>query len=110
MTVSATPVPATASATAPALSDELRTGFLAALDEAAANRLAQLADLPPPDDDLVVGAQRDSLERILSEIEAARERLAAGTFGRCQRCDVAIPEGRLELRPWTTYCVTCAAR
>ena len=43
----------------------------------------------------------------LAELEAARERLAAGEYGRCVRCGEPIVEGRLRLRPAATMCVPC---
>lgn len=42
------------------------------------------------------------------EVDAALARLAAGTYGTCERCGSAIPEGRLEARPATRTCVGCA--
>jgi len=86
--------------------DSIRT----ALHEAAATRQRQLDDLPPPHVDPVAGAHRDGLERILREIRSAQERLDTGRFGTCQGCGEAIPVERLELRPWTSLCVPCAAR
>ncbi len=57
---------------------------------------------------------RDSalLERVeasVVELDAARERLATGTFGQCERCGRPIPEGRLEARPEARTCMDCAA-
>lgn len=45
----------------------------------------------------------------LEQIEAALERIASGTYGTCLVCGAAIPEGRLEARPWTPYCVNHAS-
>ena len=50
------------------------------------------------------------LEEHLAEIAAAQERLADGSYGRCERCGEAIPAARLEARPVARTCVTCAAR
>ncbi|QIG45677.1 TraR/DksA family transcriptional regulator [Nocardioides anomalus] len=44
----------------------------------------------------------------LAELDAARERLDAGTYGACERCGAPIPEGRLEARPAARTCVACA--
>ena len=41
----------------------------------------------------------------LAQIEAALARIDAGTYGRCGVCGEDIPEGRLEARPWTPYCI-----
>lgn len=47
-------------------------------------------------------------ERQVAEIDAALERLAAGTYGRCVRCGGDIAPGRLEARASTPVCITCA--
>jgi DnaK suppressor protein len=44
----------------------------------------------------------------LGELEAARQRVEAGTYGVCERCGAPIPEGRLEARPAARTCVACA--
>lgn len=80
------------------------------LDEAADRRRRQLAELPPDEGDLVAAAHRDSVERILGEIQAALHRLDAGTYGSCLRCRGTIPRERMRLRPWTAFCVQCATR
>ena len=50
-------------------------------------------------------------EQILTEIRAALDRIAQGTFGRCEECLGAIlPKGRLKELPYTRYCVACARR
>ncbi|WP_159698468.1 TraR/DksA C4-type zinc finger protein [Arthrobacter sp. 18067] len=45
----------------------------------------------------------------LDQINAALERIASGSYGLCEICAVAIPEGRLEARPWTPFCVKHAS-
>ncbi|MBT2586431.1 TraR/DksA C4-type zinc finger protein [Arthrobacter sp. ISL-95] len=45
----------------------------------------------------------------LEQIEEALARIADGTYGLCAMCGVAIPEGRLEARPWTPFCVQHAS-
>ena len=54
-------------------------------------------------------AQRRSadLQRTIAEIDAALARIEAGTYGACDRCGAAIPEERLELRPFAGRCVAC---
>lgn len=47
-------------------------------------------------------------EARLTEIDAARERVDAGTYGTCARCGRPIPEARLEARPAAATCVGCA--
>ncbi len=41
----------------------------------------------------------------LQEIEAATERLAAGTYGICAVCGLPIDAERLEAKPTARYCV-----
>ncbi|WP_296137105.1 TraR/DksA C4-type zinc finger protein [uncultured Tessaracoccus sp.] len=50
-------------------------------------------------------AAAESLHATLLEVEAAQQRLADGTFGRCTVCGKEIPAGRLEFRPWAATCV-----
>lgn len=47
-------------------------------------------------------------ERALAELLAARERLLAGGFGRCEQCGADIPRERLLVRPEARLCVPCA--
>jgi DnaK suppressor protein len=48
------------------------------------------------------------LQEHLTEIAAAEARLAAGGYGRCERCGRDIPPERLEARPAARTCVGCA--
>src|SRR6185437_11158200 len=41
---------------------------------------------------------------------AALARLAAGSYGVCERCGQPIEAGRLEARPAATTCIRCARR
>ena len=43
----------------------------------------------------------------VQEIDAALERIAAGTYGRCFSCGNEIPAERLEFRPYAGTCVAC---
>ncbi|TCC49006.1 TraR/DksA family transcriptional regulator [Kribbella capetownensis] len=45
----------------------------------------------------------------LAEVDAARDRLAAGTYGICERCGQPIAKGRLEARPTARTCIGCAS-
>lgn len=51
----------------------------------------------------------EQAERHLAEVDAARARVDAGTYGTCERCGRAIPAARLEARPVARTCVACAA-
>lgn len=46
----------------------------------------------------------------LRELEAARERLAAGTYGECIDCGSEIELERLRARPGAPRCITCQQR
>lgn len=50
-------------------------------------------------------AGRDIAE--IAAIDAALERLQAGTFGQCQRCGLAISAGRLHAQPSAATCLAC---
>ncbi len=55
-----------------------------------------------------VGALIEQAERRLTEVDAARARVDAGTYGRCEVCGEPIPDGRLEARPVARTCVAHA--
>ncbi|MCE3262473.1 MAG: conjugal transfer protein TraR [Pseudoduganella sp.] len=50
-------------------------------------------------------AGRDMAE--VSAIDAALQRLQAGTFGQCQHCGLAISPGRLLAQPSAATCLAC---
>ena len=56
-----------------------------------------------------VGTLVEEARHQLAEVEAARARLADGTYGTCERCGEPIGEGRLEARPTARTCIRCAA-
>ena len=80
------------------------------LQEAAETRQQQLEGLTSAEADEVTRAQREALNQVLLEISAARQRLVEGTFGSCTGCAQSIPVERLEIRPWSATCVSCARR
>jgi RNA polymerase-binding transcription factor DksA len=45
----------------------------------------------------------------LTEVEAAIDRLAAGTYGVCEQCGQPIAAARLEARPAARTCIACAS-
>ncbi len=57
-----------------------------------------------------IGALAQQVRHHLSEIEAAIERLDAGTYGMCERCGQPISKARLEALPAARTCIDCAAR
>ncbi len=56
-----------------------------------------------------VGALIQQAERRIAEVEAARARVEAGTYGRCEVCGEPIADARLEARPIARTCVGCAS-
>ena len=52
-----------------------------------------------------VDKQRDQEELIA--IQAARDRMAAGSYGDCVDCEQPIPFARLEAQPTAVRCVPC---
>ena len=43
----------------------------------------------------------------VAEIDAALERVEAGSYGMCEACGKPIPKARLEVVPEATLCVSC---
>ncbi|MEV0525805.1 TraR/DksA C4-type zinc finger protein [Streptomyces sp. NPDC050439] len=58
----------------------------------------------------VMLAQKDTIERVLKEIEAALARVRDGSYGTCPTCAKPIPVERLEILPYTQFCVPCQRR
>lgn len=81
--------------------------FRRVLAAAETARSRQLAALPASPGDMVAALHRESVQRLLADIQAAIERLATGRFGRCTSCQGQIPSERLELRPWAATCTGC---
>ena len=82
--------------------------------------IVEAVDLSPPDDEhdpegATVGferaqlaALRDSARAQLRQLDAGAERLADGSYGRCESCASPIAVERLLARPTATTCVACA--
>lgn len=51
-----------------------------------------------------------NLKHTLKLVDAARKRLAAGTYGHCESCGNLIDRARLEALPYATRCVKCQTR
>lgn len=80
------------------------------LEQERRNRLAQLEALQGDEEsasDEIMGLQQTSIKRTLGEIDAALERLDAGVYGICQRCEKPIPAERMEILPYASRCVAC---
>lgn len=95
----------------PILREEIRNGLLRADAERYADIAGQVHDMK--DQSLAAAlagvtdaeVARDVAE--VSDIEAALQRLAAGTYGRCIACGTAIPRARLEAHPTAKRCQPC---
>jgi DnaK suppressor protein len=48
-----------------------------------------------------------SLRANLREVDAALEKMEAGTYGTCERCGNPIDPERLEAIPWAALCIEC---
>jgi RNA polymerase-binding transcription factor len=51
----------------------------------------------------------EQLAVIRTDVVRALEKIDDGTYGLCDRCGASIPDERLEARPWSTLCVSCAS-
>lgn len=56
--------------------------------------------------DVLLNLSENQRRKIL-DIDAALERLARGEYGMCLRCEEEIPARRMEVRPFSRYCVEC---
>ncbi len=43
----------------------------------------------------------------VEEVDHALEKIAAGTYGTCERCGQAIPKARLRAIPQARLCIAC---
>ena len=87
-----------------ALSARLRRGE----DELQGRRpdpLDRAADLEPHD---VLEALQAAEADDLAEVDAALQRIEAGTYGKCERCGSSIGELRLRAVPQARRCMSCA--
>lgn len=71
----------------------------------------------PDDDDRAIERSNDEVldelgqvgQDELRAIDAALDRVAHGTFGKCVKCGKRISEERLNAVPYTPFCQKCAA-
>lgn len=76
------------------------------------------ADRSPDPGNAEAGSMKAELEKELSielnlidlrsKVEHALKRVEVGSYGLCERCGEAIPVARLEVLPYTTFCVDCS--
>jgi DnaK suppressor protein len=80
----------------------------------------EMAAIEQQESELEESAQKDRLNRVTSrlkerdrqkirDIEAALDRLATGSYGKCEKCGRGIGTDRLRALPTTTLCIHCAA-
>jgi DnaK suppressor protein len=60
------------------------------------------------ENDEVVDAIGNETAQSIRSIQAALERIAAGTYGICDNCGQEIAAARLQVVPEATRCVNCA--
>jgi DnaK suppressor protein len=90
------------------------------LEDVAESQDEMKAILEQQESELEESAQKDRITRLISrlkerdrqkirEIDAALNSMAAGNYGKCQKCRREIGIGRLRALPATTLCINCAA-
>ena len=52
----------------------------------------------------------DNITTLLSDVDQALQRVAAGTYGICDACGNPIGAERMEFRPTSRYCVECKSK
>jgi DnaK suppressor protein len=111
-----TPIEAVRRQAASHLTSERLTDLGVELELQRRFRVAQLEDLAaaaadPSSTDAarrqITGALTVAAQSVLSDIDAALNRLRHGTYGKCQHCAAPIPFERLEALPMTGLCMPC---
>ncbi|MFJ9942837.1 TraR/DksA family transcriptional regulator [Streptomyces erythrochromogenes] len=80
------------------------------LEHARSSRMAQLQALLGAGQSAeghLMSAQAEANRRVLKEIEEAFTRIEDGSYGTCLKCSRPVPAERLEILPYTRYCVAC---
>ncbi len=54
-------------------------------------------------------ATAETFAELIAAADRALAKLDEGTYGSCDSCGDPIPEARLEVIPWTAFCVACSA-
>ncbi|MDX3137144.1 TraR/DksA C4-type zinc finger protein [Streptomyces europaeiscabiei] len=70
-------------------------------------QLQAIAEAGHDAEEHLMSAQKDTIERVLKEIDAACARIQDRSYGTCQGCSKPIPIERLEILPYTRFCVPC---
>src|SRR5262245_47372522 len=102
------------------LARELSQRRLLLLQDVAEGQDEMKAILEQQESEFEESAQKDRITRLISrlkardrqkirEIDAALNNMAAGNYGKCQKCGREIGIDRLRVLPVTTLCINCAA-
>jgi hypothetical protein len=102
LAATATPAPAP-----PTASERVRVLLESQRDDCLRRRGLALAETVASNPDPVAMSRAATLLHTVAEIDAALGRIAAGNYGLCVHCGAAIPEERLEFRPFASGCVSC---
>jgi DnaK suppressor protein len=106
--MSVPPATAPAPATAPTKDWKLfRALLLKQRAECLRQRELALAETVASHPDPVAVTRTATLRDRIDEIDAALDRIVAGTYGTCAHCGAAVPDERLEFRPYAVSCVGC---
>ena len=105
--MTATTIPQASAAPAPTTWDSFRTLLQAQRADCVRQREQAVAETAVSVPDPVAQSRAAELLRTIAEIDAALDRITAGTYGTCVRCGTAIPAERLEFRPRAATCVGC---
>lgn len=97
------------SSAVPSTSDRFRALLETQRAEYVREREEALAECAQSVPDPVAQRRVADLKDTITEVDAALARIDAGTYGTCARCGTAIPEERLELRPFAATCVACSS-
>ena len=54
-----------------------------------------------------IEAQIKDLEKRVAQIDIALKKIAKNQYGKCERCNDAIPQARLRLIPEAAFCISC---
>jgi DnaK suppressor protein len=97
------------SSAAPSTGDRFRALLETQRGEFVREREEALAECAQSVPDPVAQRRAADLKDTIEQVDAALARIDAGAYGACTKCGTAIPEERLELRPFSATCVACSS-
>lgn len=77
---------------------------------ASAGRVAEEDQAQMSHDEFISLSRNKQDYQALLLVNEALDRISAGDYGTCQRCEEPISPRRLEVLPWAKYCVRCQER